>query len=140
MATETNRAGWTNAEGGMIPLLGRVLIAVFFLISGAGKIAAPAATIAYIQSAGLPLPQLGLAIAILVEVGGGLMLLAGYRTRLAAAIMAVFSIFTALFFHNNFADQNQQIHFLKNIAIAGGFLQLVAFGAGRLSIDARQNR
>jgi putative oxidoreductase len=121
-----------------IPFVGRTLIATIFLLSGASKIAAPAMTIGYIQSVGLPLPMLGFLIALAVEIGGSLALILGYRTRLVAAIMALFTIATALAFHNDLADQNQFIHFFKNVAMAGGLLQIVAFGAGRFSLDARR--
>ncbi|QEN87012.1 DoxX family protein [Labrys sp. KNU-23] len=121
------------------PLLGRVLIAAIFLLSGFGKLTAPAATAGYIAAVGLPLPYLGVIIAILVELVGGLLLIAGYQTRLVALAMAVFSVAAAAFFHNNLADQNQFIHFFKNIAMAGGLLQVVAFGAGSLSVDAILN-
>ena len=115
---------------------GRLMIATLFLLGGLGKIAAPAATQAYIASASLPLTIAGYLIAVVVEVGGGLLLAAGYRTTFVATGMAVFTLATALFFHNNFADQNQFIHFFKNIAIAGGLFQVAAFGAGSFSIDA----
>ena len=118
-------------------LAGRILIAVPFLLSGISKIAAPAATQGYIAAVGLPLPAVAYAIAIAAEVGGGLLLLLGYRTRAIAAAMAVFTLATALGFHTNFADQNQMIHFLKNLMIMGGLLQVAAFGAGRFSLDAR---
>jgi putative oxidoreductase len=121
-------------------LIGRVLIAMPFLLSGIGKIAAPAATQGYITSAGLPLPLVAYAIAVVIEVGGSVLLLLGIKTRLAALAMAVFTIATAVAFHADFADQNQMIHFLKNVMIAGGLLQLTAFGAGAFSIDARLNR
>jgi putative oxidoreductase len=121
-----------------LPLVGRILIAAIFLLSGFSKVTAPAMMIGYIQSVGLPFPTLGLGIAILVELGGGTLLVLGYRTRIVASILAVFSIATALAFHNNLADQNQFIHFFKNVAMAGGLLQVVAFGAGRLSLDARR--
>ncbi|MCE9651073.1 MAG: DoxX family protein [Parvibaculum sp.] len=118
--------------------LGRLLLAILFLLAGFGKIANPASTIEYIASHGLPLPQLGYAIALAAEIGGGLLILVGYKTRLIAALMALFSIATAVFFHADFADQAQMTNFLKNLAIAGGFLQLVANGAGALSIDNRK--
>jgi putative oxidoreductase len=123
-----------------IPLLGRVLIAAIYLLSGFGKLTAPAATAGYIASAGLPLPLLGVIIAIGVELGGGVLLVLGYQTRLVALVMAIFTVATAVFFHNNFADQNMMIHFLKNIAMTGGLLQVVAFGAGSLSLDALLGR
>ena len=115
---------------------GRLMIATLFLLSGLGKIAAPAITQAYIASIGLPLPIVGYLIAVAVEVAGGLLLAAGYRTTFVATGMAVFTLATAVFFHNNFADRNQMIHFLKNIAMAGGLFQVAAFGAGSISIDA----
>src|SRR5258708_740692 len=110
-------------------LAGRILIALPFLLSGVGKIAAPAMTQGYIAAVGLPLPAVAYAIAVAVEVGGSLLLLLGYRTRAIAAAMAVFTLATALGFHTNFADQNQMI--------MGGLLQVAAFGAGRFSLDAR---
>jgi putative oxidoreductase len=118
-------------------LAGRALIALPFLISGIAKIAAPAATLAYIASAGLPLPLASYAIAVAVEVGGSLLLLFGVNTRLVALAMAVFTLATAAAFHTNFADQNQMIHFLKNLMITGGLLHVAAFGSGRFSVDAR---
>jgi putative oxidoreductase len=123
-----------------IAAAGRLLLAILFLLSGLSKLAAPAATIGYIASAGLPFPFLGYVIALGVELGGGLLLLTGFHARIAAAIMAVFTIAAGLAFHNNFADQNEMIHFLKNVALAGGLLQVVAFGAGPFSLDARRVR
>jgi putative oxidoreductase len=120
--------------------IGRVLVAVLFLLSGIGKIAAPAATQGYIASVGLPAPLLAYLGATLIEVGGSLLLILGYRARAVAAVMAVFTLMTAVVFHNNFADQNTMIHFFKNIAITGGLLQVVAYGAGGFSLDALRAR
>jgi len=128
----------TDTLSASASLTGRVLLSAIFLLSGISKISAPAGMIGYIESAGLPFPTLALAIAILIEVGGGIALILGYRTRLVAAGLAVFSVATALAFHNQLGDQNQFIHFFKNIAMAGGLLQVVAFGAGRFSLDARR--
>lgn len=119
-------------------LAGRVLIAAIFLLSGASKVAAPAGTIAAIQSAGLPFAPLGLALAVVVEIAGSLALIVGFRTRWVAATMVLFTLATALAFHHAFGDQDQFIHFFKNIAMAGGLLQVVAFGGGRYSLDARR--
>ncbi len=119
-------------------LVGRVLLSAIYLLSGLSKLAAPAATIGYISSAGLPFAPLGLAIAVAVEVLGGAALIVGYRTRFVAAVLAIFAVATALAFHNHLADQDQFIHFFKNIAMAGGLLQVFAFGAGRFSLDARR--
>jgi putative oxidoreductase len=120
------------------PFAGRLLIGLPFAMSGFGKLTAAGPTRQMITSAGLPFPLLALAVAIVVELGGGLALIAGFRTRFVAAALAVFSIAAALSFHTNFADQNQVIHFLKNVMIAGGLLQIVAFGAGAFSVDNRQ--
>ena len=120
------------------PFAGRLLIGLPFAMSGFGKLAAAGQTRQMIAAAGLPFPVLALATAILVELGGGLLLIAGLRTRFVAAALAVFSIAAALSFHTNFADQNQMIHFLKDVMITGGLLQVVAFGAGPLSIDNRR--
>ena len=123
-----------------LPLLGRVLIGLPFLMSGLGKDATYGVTTAYIGSVGLPLAPLGWAIAVAFEVGGGLLLVLGFRARGVAIGLAVFTLATAIFFHNNFADQNQMIHFLKNIMMIGGLLQIAHFGAGRYSLDARRSR
>jgi putative oxidoreductase len=117
-------------------LVGRLMISAIFLISGIWKITAPTATIADIASAGFPFPQLGLLIAIAVELVLAPALVLGYRSRWVAAVMAAFCVATAVFFHGDFADRNMFLHFLKNIAMAGGLLQIVAFGAGRFSLDA----
>ena len=123
-----------------LPLLGRVLIGAPFILSGLSKLMAHDATVGYISSVGLPFPQLAWLIAVVVESGGGTLLIIGYRARLVAFVVALFALATAISFHRNFADQNQMIHFLKNIMLTGGLLQIVYFGAGPLSIDASGNR
>jgi putative oxidoreductase len=117
---------------------GRLLIAVLFLLSGVGKITAPAMIQGYIASAGLPAPLLAYLIAIIIEVGGGLLLVVGFQTRIVALILAAFTLAAALAFHNKFADPNEMIHFFKDIAIIGGLLQVTAFGPGSVSLDARR--
>lgn len=129
-----------SSTNSILAAAGRLLLAAIFLISGLGKLADPAGTQAYIAAAGLPVPLLAYLAAVTVEVGGGLLLIVGYRTRLVALVIAAFSIAAALGFHHNFADMNQMIHFLKNVAMAGGLLQVAAFGAGSLSLDARRER
>ncbi|MBH3438481.1 DoxX family protein [Pseudomonas lutea] len=124
-----------NASQAYTATVGRLLLGTLFLFSGIGKLAAPAATIGYIGSVGMPFPLLAYLGAIGVEVGLASLLLMGYKTRWVAAIMAGFTLMTAVVFHNNLADQNQLIHFLKNIAITGGLLQVVAFGSGAFSLD-----
>ena len=128
----------TSMPSDAAALTGRIFLSAIFVISGLSKLSAPAATIGYIGSVGLPLAPLGFALAVAVEVFGGLALIAGYRSRVVAAVLAVFTLATALTFHNNLADQNQFIHFFKNIAMIGGLLQVMAFGAGRFTLDARR--
>ncbi|GAB3486755.1 hypothetical protein GCM10027399_00110 [Curvibacter fontanus] len=126
-----------------LALIARILLALLFLIAGFGKIGGFAGTAGYIASKGLPLPELGAAIAVIVEFGGALALIAGFQTRIVALVMAVFTIATGVIFHNYWAmpaDQVMvnQIMFMKNLSIAGGLLMLSAFGAGSLSLDAKR--
>jgi putative oxidoreductase len=126
-----------------LALAARVLMAILFLIAGYGKIGGFAGTAGYIASKGLPLPQLGVVIAIVVELGGALALIAGYQTRLVAIVMALFTVVTALLFHNFWALPPEQVYvnqimFMKNLSIAGGLLMMSAFGAGALSLDAKR--
>jgi putative oxidoreductase len=123
-----------------LPFVGRLLIGLPFAMSGLGKLAAYGPTTAMIAAVGLPVPPLAYAVAVVVELGGGLLLVAGYQARLVATVLALFSIATALSFHSNFADQNQMIHFLKNVMMAGGLLQITAFDAGAFSLDQRFSR
>ena len=125
-----------------LALIGRILIAYLFIPAGFGKLMGFAGTVGYITSAGLPLPQVGAVIAIVVELCLGIALLLGYKTRIVAIVMALFTVAAALFFHKYWSAPDamkmmQTINFNKNIAIAGGLLALAAFGPGRLSIDKR---
>src|SRR6266850_4345001 len=124
-------------ENPYVGAVGRFLIAALFLISGLAKIATPALTQGYIASAGLPFPLLAYLVAIVIEVGGGILLIIGYQSRIVASAMAVYTVAAALGFHRDFADQNAMAHFLKNISITGGLLQIVALGAGTFSFDSR---
>jgi putative oxidoreductase len=123
-----------------LAFIGRCLMAVMFLMSGFGKVIAPAATIAWIKSTGLPMPEVGYFASIIIELGGGLLLILGWQIRVLGGILSIFAIATAFIFHRNVADQNQLFHFLKNIAVMGGLFQLMAFGAGNFSLDARRAR
>ena len=119
-------------------LFGRIGLSLIFILSGIAKISAFAGTQQYMAAAGVPGFLLPFVIAL--EVGGGVAILAGAFTRQAAVALALFSVVSALLFHANLADQNQFIHFMKNIAIAGGFLTLAAHGAGSISVDALRLR
>ncbi len=116
-------------------LVGRILLSLLFLISGLGKIGGYAGTAAYMSSQGVPGALLPVVIA--TEVIGAAAIIVGWQTRITAFLLAGFTLLSALLFHSNFADQVQAIMFLKNVAIAGGFLLLVANGAGAFSIDRR---
>ena len=122
------------------PLVGRLMISAIFVVSGFGKITGFDGTVGYIASKGLPLPQLAAIAAIVVEFGGGILLIVGWKTRWAAAAMCIFTVVAALIFHNFWAvpaeqAQNQMIHFMKNICMAGGLVYVVVFGSGPLSVD-----
>ncbi len=124
-------------------MVGRLLLALLFLPAGIGKITGFAGTVGYITSAGLPMPTVGAVIALTVEIVGGLALITGFGTRIAALVLAVFTLVASVFFHNYWAvpaDQQfvQQLLFFKNIAVVGGLLVLAAWGAGAWSIDARR--
>jgi putative oxidoreductase len=124
-----------------LPFIGRLFIGLPFMASGLSKVANYAGTIALIKSSTLPLPPpLAYGGAIAVEVGCGLLVIIGYQTRIAAAVFFLFCLATAVFFHANFADPNQTFHFIKNFVMAGGLLQVVAYGAGALSLDSRLSK
>jgi putative oxidoreductase len=113
--------------------LGRLLIALIFVFSGIGKIGQYAGTQAYMDSMGVPGFLLPAVIAL--EILGGLAIILGWHTRVAAFLLAGFSLLSAILFHSNFGDQMQMIMFLKNLALAGGFLMIMSLGAGPYSID-----
>ena len=122
------------------PFMGRLLIGVPFAMSGLSKLAAYGPTTEMISAVGLPAPPLAFMVAVAVELGGGLLLIAGFQARLVAIALAFFALVTAVSFHSNFADKNQMIHFLKNIMLAGGLLQIAGFGAGAISVDNRLSK
>jgi putative oxidoreductase len=113
-----------------IAALGRLALAAIFLASGIQKLITPEQTQSYIASANIPQPFVAYWASAAVEVLGGLAVALGVATRVGAFVLAAFCIAAALIFHTNFGDQNQMIHFMKDIAIAGGLLQVVAFGSG----------
>ena len=130
----------TNAD--LVALFGRILLALIFVVSGLGKITGFAGTAAYMASKGLPMVQVLLPLAIAAELGGGLLLALGWKTRWAAALLVLFLIPTTLIFHQFWGldpklAQMQQIHFLKNVAIMGGMLMVIAGGAGAWSLDRK---
>ena len=120
--------------GSAVLAIGRLLLAALFLLEGWSKLRGYDAAAAYMTRFGVPGALLPAVIA--VEIGGGLMLAAGWQTRVAAAGLAVFCILAAVLFHANVADRNQLLHFEKDLAIAGGLLVLAATGAGRWSVKS----
>ena len=124
-----------EASASYAAVAGRLLLSLIFLVSGVSKLADPSGTMQYIESAGLPMPGVAYLVALVCELGCGLALLVGYRARWAAAVLTVFTLASALAFHAHFTDPDQMVHFMKNLAIAGGFLYVVAYGAGALSVD-----
>lgn len=122
------------------PLVGRLLIGLPFMLFGLGKATTFGATVAMIDAVGLPVPPLAAVGAITLEIGGGLLLVAGYGARPVAAVLAAFSMVTAFYFHSHLADQNTFVHFFKNVMMTGGLLQIAGFGAGALSLDGYLSR
>ena len=114
-------------------LFGRLLLATLFIVAGYGKIAGYDGTAGYMAALGVP--ALLLPVVIALELGGGLALALGFKTRIVAFLLGGFTMLAGLIFHNNFADPMQQVMFLKNVAIAGAFLMLLANGPGALTLD-----
>ena len=117
----------------IVDLIGRILISALFLLNGVFKINNYDGTIGWMESFGMP----GILIipAIILEIAGPILIIIGYKTKLAAGLLSLFCIATAVIFHNDFADQMQFTSFLKNIALAGGFLLIVVNGSKDFSLD-----
>ena len=116
-------------------LCGRVLLALMFVASGYGKIGGYEGTQGFMEAMGVP--GMLLPLVIVLELGGGLAIMAGWQTRIIAILLAGFTLVSAFIFHLNFADQMQSILFMKNLSVAGGFLVLAAYGPGALALDNR---
>lgn len=137
----TQTSNTTPTQDGLA-LAARILLAALFIPAGFAKIGGFAGTVGYIDSVGLPMPEVAAVIAIVVELGLGILLLVGFKTRIAALVIALFTLAAAVFFHAYWSMPAeragmQELMFWKNIAIAGGLLGLAAFGAGRFSIDKK---
>jgi putative oxidoreductase len=124
-----------NIMDKFLSIAARLLMAQIFIISGFSKISGYAGTQMYMDKMGVP--GMLLPLVILLELGGGILLLLGFQARWAALALALFSIASAVLFHSNVGDQMQMIQFMKNLALAGGLLMVVQFGAGKPSIDER---
>ncbi len=126
-----------------LALVGRVLLALMFVMAGFSKIAGFAGTVGYMQSKGLPAAEVLAALTVVLEIGGGLAIMLGLYTRWAALALAAFTLLATLIFHNFWAmpaeqQMMQQLMFMKNLSVIGGLLVVAALGAGRASFDARR--
>src|SRR6187200_3746618 len=120
-------------------LVARLFMSSLFVLYGYFKLTGFAGTVAYMGRLGLPAPTVFAAHAVIIELGGGLLILFGYQTRLVALGCAIYILIAALIAHRNFSDGNQLAHFMKNLAITGGFLALMIAGPGRFSLDGRKS-
>ena len=116
------------------PVLGRVFIAALLIVGGLAKVTGFDGNVAYAEAFGVPFPTVAIILAIIIELGGGLLMLVGFYTRLVAFITIVFLVVVTLFFHTNFADPMEQMQFLKNFAIIGGLLYLSVYGAQKAAV------
>jgi len=124
------------------PLAGRILLGLIFILEGFGKITGFHSTVGYIDAHGLPMPQIAAIIAIVVELGGGIMIAIGWKARWAAAALFIFILVASVVFHAFWAVPPEQVRlhnimFMKNIAIMGGMLYLMVHGSGPMSVDKK---
>ncbi|GLS34281.1 putative oxidoreductase [Mesorhizobium albiziae] len=139
MSINSSTAGANTASGGaVLILLGRILLSVMFILAGFGKLTAIGATAGWFGSIGLPAPTIVAVVVGLVELLGGIAILIGFQTRIAALVLAVFTLAATAIAHLDFADQIQVLMLQKNLGVTGGFLILAAVGAGALSVDAKR--
>ena len=120
------------------PVIGRVLIALIFVLSGLGKIMNFDGTLGFMQSVGIPFTAFALVIVIAIELLGGIFLILGLKTKWVAGTLIIYTAIAALIFHTNFADQNQMAHFMKNLAIIGGLILIANYGPGPFSLDKKR--
>ena len=131
---------WVTSKGysDQAALVGRLFYSSMFLLFGYGKLTAFAGTTEYMGSLGLPAPSLVTVLAIIIEIGAGLLMLVGYQTRLVALGLGIYVLIFAFIAHSHLGDPDTFQHFMKNMAIVGGSLAFVAFGGGAYSLDARK--
>ena len=138
MSVNSLTAPSTSSSTAVAVLVGRIFLSIMFIVAGFAKLTAIGATAGWFASVGLPFPTLTTVLVGLLEVVGGLAILVGYQTRIAAIAIAIFTVAATAIAHLDFADQTQQLFFMKNLSVVGGLLVLAAAGAGALSIDARR--
>ncbi|MGW6777947.1 DoxX family protein [Brucella pseudogrignonensis] len=128
----------TPQSNGIATLVARVFLSILFILAGFSKLTAISGTAGYFAGLGLPVPTVTAVLVGLVEFVGGLAILIGFQTRIAAAIVALFTIGATLVAHMNFAEGMNALMAQKNLAIAGGLILLALQGAGSISIDAKR--
>jgi len=138
MSTSSLTVCQTSGSTSAAILVGRIFLSSMFILAGFSKLTAIAGTAGWFESLGIPAPTLAAVASGVVELVGGLAILVGFKTRIAALVLAIFTVAATLIAHTNLADQVQQLFFMKNLAVTGGFLVLAAAGAGSYSIDARR--
>ncbi len=141
MPSSTSAAGFGSASSASaVVLAGRVLLSILFIIAGFSKLTAIGGTAGFFGSIGLPMPTVTAIVVGLVELLGGLAVLVGFKTRIAAIVLALFVLAATAVAHLDFSQAGNALMTQKNLAIAGGFLLLAVLGAGPLSIDGRRNQ
>ena len=128
----------TSGSASAAILVGSIFLSIMFILAGFSKLTAISATAGWFGSIGLPAPTVTAVVVGLVELVGGLAIAVGYQTRIAAIVIALFTVGATLIAHLDFADMTQQLFFMKNLSITGGLLILAAVGAGSLSVDGRR--
>lgn len=138
MSVNTTAASQPAAGSAAVLAVGRLLLSILFIVAGFGKLADITGTAGWFGGIGLPAPTVLAVLVGLLELFGGLALVVGFKARIAALALALFTIGATLVAHLDFSDQVQQLFFLKNLSIAGGLLFVAVLGAGALSIDGRR--
>lgn len=136
--SNTAAASATASNSSLAVLVGRVLLSILFIIAGYGKLTAISATAGWFGSIGLPMPTVTTVVVGLVELLGGLAVLVGFQTRIAAVVLALFTLGATAVAHLDFSQAGNALMLQKNLAITGGFLLLAILGAGAYSIDAKR--
>jgi putative oxidoreductase len=138
MSTSSLSVSQTSGSTSAAILVGRIFLSIMFILAGFSKLTTISATAGWFGSIGLPAPTVVAVLVGVLELVGGLAILVGFKTRIAALVLAIFTVAATLIAHTDLADQVQQLFFMKNLAVTGGFLVLAAAGAGAYSVDARR--
>ena len=140
MSTTTTTAATTPALNSYLPMLARLLMCSLFIWDGVLQLRDPAGTVQYFTSLHVPMPQIAVWVSIAIHLLGGLAILVGFMIRWAAAVLILLCFGTAFGIHLPVGDMDNMVNFYKNLVMAGGFLYVIAFGAGAISFDSGQRR